>query len=147
MNTRPMNIWQCGCRASQEALTRGAHSRAAERTFRQADLPSVRRLAAAFGARTGIGSTRLADFVLAVSEAAACAVAGEPGAARVRLWTTGPRVLCEVRGNRAPRQCPGGPLHGEAEAMRRWLLRQVCDYASVSSAPDGMTVLLWITVT
>jgi hypothetical protein len=147
MNARPVHIWQCGWRAGQEALTGGAHSRAAEAAFRQADLPSVRRLAAVFGARAGIGSTRLTDFVLAVSEAAACVVAGEPGAARVRLWTTGPRVHCEVRGNRGPRQCAGGPLHGEAEAMRRRLLRQLCDYASVSSAPDGMTVLFSVTVT
>jgi len=146
MNARPVHIWQCGWRAGQEALARGEHSQATEATFRQADLPSVRKLAAAFGARTGIKSTRLADFVLAVSEAAACVVAGEPGGARMRLWTMGPRLLCEVRGNRTPGQCAGGPLHGEAEAMRRWLLRRLCDYASVSSAPDGVTVLLSITV-
>ena len=147
MNTRPVHIWQCGLRAGQAAVTRGARSQVAEAAFRQADLPSVRRLAAVFGARTGIGPVCLADFVLAVSEAAACVVAGEPGTARVRLWTTGPRVLCEVRGTCGPRQRAGGPLHGEAEAMRRWLLRQLSDYASVSSAPDGVTVLVSITVT
>ena len=44
----------------------------AQRAFRQGDIPAVRRFARAFCARAGIGSARLADFVLAVSESAAC---------------------------------------------------------------------------
>jgi len=120
--------------------------RPAERTFRQADIPSVRRLAAEFGAATGIGRAQLPDFVLAVSEAAACAVAGGPGTARLRLWATGPRVFCDVRGDLTPRQRAGGPLYGEVEATRRRLLRQLCEYASVSSGPDGARVQLSVTV-
>jgi hypothetical protein len=134
-----------GWRAGQGALTWSLHP-PAERTFRQADVPSVRRLAAEFGARAGIGSGRLADFILAVSEAAVCVVGGGPGTARLRLWTTGQRVLCEVRGGCAPPRCAGGPVHGEAEAMRRSLLRQICDQVSMSSGGDGVTVLLSITV-
>jgi hypothetical protein len=140
MNTR-MRDW----RAGQQALTWSAHS-LAERKFRQADVPSLRRLAAGFGARAGIGSARLADFVLAVSEGAACVVGGGPSTARLRLWTAGSRVLCEVRGDGAPRQCAGGPVHDEAEAMRCRLLRQLCEQVSVASGRDGVTVLLSFTV-
>jgi len=140
-----MNTRMHDRRAGREALTAVGYW-PAERTFRRADVSSVRRLAADFGSGTGIGSMRLADFVLAVSEAASCVVAGGPGCpARLRLWTTGPRVLCEVRGG-APRQCAGGSGYGEAEEMRRWLLGQLCDYSSVSSGPDGVMVLLSISV-
>jgi hypothetical protein len=146
MNTPATRAWQSGWHPGGHGGLTGAVHSTAERTFRQADVPSVRRLAAEFGARSGIGPARLADFVLAVSEAAACVVAGGPGAARLRLWTTGRRVLCEVRGDGDPRHGAGGPLHGEAEAMRRRLLRQLCDCVSASTGPDGVTVLVSITV-
>ena len=150
----------------------------AERTFRRDDVPAVRRLAEAFGARAGLGSARLADYVLAVSEAATCATAWGPCIARVRLWMTGRRVFCEVRGNamimrRAMRgatwqgatcwhgtaahstvrqgaawqgtQPPDG-LHGEEAALRRRVLRQLSDYVSMASGPDGAWVLLSMSV-
>jgi hypothetical protein len=161
----------------------------AERRFRQDDVPAVRRFAEAFGARAGLRSARLADFVLAASEAAACAIAWGPCVTRVRFWMTGRRAFCEVRGDarimrratqgsarhgaacwpgatarggagRGPaRPSPARPspvwpgavwpgdeppdgVHGEAAALRRWVLKQVCDYVSVASGPDGAWVLL-----
>jgi hypothetical protein len=155
----------------------------AERTFGQDDVPAVRRFAAAFGARAGLGSARLTDFVLAASEAVACATAWGPCVTRVRLWLTGRRAFCEVRGDammvrRATQAstwqgaacghggpghgrtvhgrtghgrtvhgtaCPDGP-HGEEAALRRWVLRQVSDYVSVASGPDGPWVLLSMSV-
>jgi hypothetical protein len=140
-----MNTRMRGWRAVAGSLTWSARS-PAEWRFRLAGVPTVRRLAAEFGARAGIGPGRLTDFVLAVSEAAACVVGGGPGTARLRLWTIGPRVLCEIRGDGGPRQCAGGPVYGEAEAMRRSLLRQLCDQVSVSSGGNGVTVLLSMTV-
>lgn len=113
----------------------------AEKTFRQADIPAVRHFATMFGARTGIGTVRLADFVLAVSEAAACATCHGPCTARLRLWTTGSRALCEIRGDgMLSGPGPGGVQQGDAEALRRWLLRQVCDHVSLKSGPHGVTV-------
>ena len=111
----------------------------AERTFRQGDLPSVRRLALEFGSRAGLRTGRLSDFVLAVSEAAACAVTRGPCTARLRLWASGPRVFCETHGDALSERGPGRP--DEAETLRRRLLRQLCDYACVESGPDGVTVL------
>jgi hypothetical protein len=100
---------------------------------------------------------RLADFVLAVNEAAACATARRPGAARVRLWASGRRAFCEVRGDArvVRRAAPGaaGPgiarpdgLCGEEGALRRRVLKQVCDYFSVASGQDGVRVLLSMSV-
>jgi hypothetical protein len=128
----------------------------AEQTFRRADVPAVRRFTRAFGARAGIKPRRLSDLVLAVSEAMACATTCGPGRARVRLWVAGTRAFCEVRGDgRLLRTSavtrsggPSGPgrEHSEEEALRRCVLRQLADYVSVASGPDGVCVLLSMTV-
>jgi len=119
----------------------------AERTFRFADIPAVRRVAAAFGARAGMGVAKLSDFVLAVSEAAACAVAQGPCTARLRLWTTGNRAFCEVCGDgMLLADGPQGARQGDAELLRRWLLHRLCDHVSVESGPQGVRVLLSMTV-
>jgi len=144
MNTQ-MRAWQ----ATGGLPLAGTHS-LAERTFRLGDIPSVRRLAAEFGARAGIGPARLQDFVLAVSEAAACAVASGPCTARLRLWTTGPRAFCEIHGygnDSMMWQGPGVVRRDEAETLRRWLLHQLCDHVSVESGHGGVTVLLSMAVT
>jgi len=116
MNTR-MRDWRA---ADGELPMAGVHS-LAERTFRQGDIPSVRHFAVEFGARLGMRSVRLSDFVLAVSEAAACTVAGG-------LSHHGPG------------------RQDEAEGLRRRLLHRLCDYASVSAGPDGVTVLASLSV-
>ena len=119
----------------------------AEQTFRFADIPAVRRAAAAFGARAGMGMAKLSDFVQAVSEAAACAVAQGPCTARLRLWTTENRAFCEVRGDgmllvgraagrQAGRRGTASPLAAAA----------LCDHVSVESGPQGVRVLLSMTV-
>jgi hypothetical protein len=142
MNTRMRN-W----RATDGQLALGGAHSLAERTFRQGDIPSVRRFATEFGARAGMGAARLSDFVLAVSEAAACAVTRGPCTAKLRLWASGPRVFWETHGDGLADRGPGGPGRpDEAEALRRRLLRQLCDYACVESGPDGVTVLASIGV-
>jgi hypothetical protein len=127
-----------------------------ERAFRRGDVPAVRLFTRAFGARAAIAPGRMSDFVLAVSEATACATARGSRAARVRLWMSGQRAYCEVRGGgllsrRPPGDHPARPAelgepHGEEEALRHWVLKQLADYVSVASAPDGVCVLLSMTV-
>ena len=121
----------------------------AEQTFRHADVPAVRRAAAAFGTRAGMGVARLSDFVQAVSEAAACTVAQGPCTARLRLWTTTAenRAFCEVCGDgRLMADLPPGTRQGDAERLRRWLLHRLCDHVSVESGPQGVRVLLSMTI-
>ena len=145
----------------------------AERTFSQDEVAAVRRFAEVFGARAGLRSARLTDFVLAASEAVACATAWGPCVTRVRLWLTGRRAFCEVRGDAmmlrratqgsawqgaacghaspghagtVPGTARPDGLHGEEAALRRWVLRQVSDYVSVASGPDGPWVLLSMSV-
>jgi hypothetical protein len=123
-------------------------SRLAERTFRPDDVPAVRRFAKAFATRAGLRPARIADFVLAASEATACAIAWGPCVARVRFWMTGRHAFCEVRGDamimRRATHCYA--WHSEEAELRRRVLRQVCDYVSVASGPDGAWVLLSMSV-
>lgn len=118
----------------------------AEQTFRHADIPGVRRAAAVFGSRAGMGAAQLTDFVQAVSEAAACAVAHGPCTARLRLWTAGSRVFCEVSGDGMLMVDRPYGVAGDAERLRHWLLRQLCDHVSVEPGPQGITVLLSMTI-
>jgi hypothetical protein len=117
----------------------------AERAFRRGDVPEVRRFARVFGARAGLRGGQLPDFMLAVNEAAACVTARRPGTARVRLWSAGARVYCEVRGDALMRGDTGG-RYGEEDALRRRVLRGVCDYFCVASEPEATRVLLTMAV-
>jgi len=141
-----MRSWQ----ASDGRASLSAPRWLAQRAFRQGDIPAVRLFARAFCARAGIGSARLADFVLAVSESAACATAVGPCTARVRLWMTGPRAFCEVRGDgmlrRAARGTPPPGLAGEEGVLRRLVLWRISDHVSFASGDDGVRVLLSMTV-
>ena len=123
-------------------------TRLAERTFRQSDLPEVRRFAAAFGARAGIEAGRHADVVLAVSEAVACALAYGPCSARLRLWTVGTRAFGEIYADQMMLpQGPRGVRQDGAETLRRWLLRQLCDDVSVEPGPHAVTVRFSVLLT
>ncbi len=147
MDTRLAGNWK----ASEGRLPPDGPRSPAEHTFRQGDVPAVRRFSRAFGARTGMAAVRVGDFVLAVSEAAACATAWGPCTARVRLWRAGRRAFCEVRGDGIMvRRAPGGTRpasrEGEEEALRRLVLRQLSDVVSVVTDPHGVRVVLSMTV-
>jgi len=147
MNTRIREGWQ----ASEGRLPPTEPHGLAERAFRQGDVPAVRRFAQAFCARVGVASTRLPDFVLAVSEASACATAWGPCTARVRLWRAGGRVFCEARGDgllvrRVACAARSAGRQDEAEVLRRLVLQQLSDYVSVSTSPGGTRVMLSMTV-
>jgi len=146
MNTR--------MRAATDGQAQPAHREPrwlAEQAFRKGDMPAVRRLARGFAARAGLASGRVADFVLAVSVAAATATAWGPCTARVRLWTAGSRAYCEVRGDglMLRRSTPAAALAGrqdEEEALRRLVLHQICEFFSVAAGDNGVRVLLAVPI-
>jgi hypothetical protein len=141
-----MNTRMRGGNAADGQLLATACSLAAK-TFRRADIPAIRRFATLFGARAGMSAARLGDFMLAVSEAAACATSNGPCTARLRLWTTELHAMCEIRGDGVLfGQGPGAARRGDVEALRRWLLRQLCDHVSVDDDPQGVTVRFSMTV-
>ena len=68
----------------------------------------------------------------------------------MRLWVSGHRAFCEVRGDgmlrRAARGTAAPGVAGEEEALRRLVLRRISDHVSVASGDDGVRVLLSMTV-
>ncbi|HTU75548.1 MAG TPA: hypothetical protein VMG38_18705 [Trebonia sp.] len=118
-----------------------------ERRFRCLELPLVRRVAAGFGVFSGIGAARLGDFVLAVSETAACAVCHGAATAVLRLWHDGTSVCCEVRGEPGPGAGPLPVQVDSAQAMRLSLLHRVCDYVCVEADSSGVTVRVAMSLT
>jgi hypothetical protein len=113
-----------------------------EKAFRRPDVPAVRVAAAGFGTRIGMGATRLGDFVLAASEAAATVVSQGPCLAKLRLWRAGRRVLCEARSDgmlfeSGPRAVARGADPG---VLRLALLERICDHVSVESGSAGVIV-------
>jgi hypothetical protein len=142
-----VNTWTRGWTASEGEQLLSAMCSLAKLTFRRHEIPAARRFATEFGVRAGIASGQLTDFVLAVSEAAACALSRGPGTARLRLWTTGARVHCEIRGEgMLPVHGPGGVEQGDTDTMRRWLLKQICDHVSFEPGAYGVTMRFSVTV-
>lgn len=141
------NTWMLGWTASEGEQLVSAMCSLAKLSFRRQEIPAARRFATEFGVRAGIAGEPAADFVLAVSEAAACALSHGPGTARLLLWSTGARVHCEVRGeDMLPVRGPGGAEQGDTDTLRRWLLKRICDHVSFEPGPYGVTVRFSVTV-
>jgi serine/threonine-protein kinase RsbW len=142
-----VNTWVRGSTAAEREQLSSAMCSLARLRFRRQEIPAVRRFATEFGIRAGMAGGRLADFVLAVSEAAACALSHGAGTAWLRLWSTGARVHCEIRGeDMVPVAGPGRAEHGDADTMRRRLLKQICDHVSLEPGPHGVTARFSVTV-
>ncbi|MBV9380304.1 MAG: hypothetical protein JOY82_06290 [Streptosporangiaceae bacterium] len=118
-----------------------------EVTFGFEDLPGIRHLARAYGSTAGLGATRLADFVLAVSECGANALCHGEERAILRLWVASGHVYCEVQGGTWMfRHRPVVIPPDDVESLRLWVLQRVCDDIAVSIGSDGTTVLFSMAV-
>jgi hypothetical protein len=114
-----------------------------EGTFCADDLADVRRLAASRGRQAGLGPSRLSDFVLAVNEVATNAIRHGRPQARLRLWTSGSGVHCEVPGGRwISEEHPSAIRLDDTDSLRLWLVWQICSDVALSHGPDGTTVRL-----
>jgi serine/threonine-protein kinase RsbW len=141
------NTWMRDWTASEGEQLFSAMCSPARLSFRRQEIPAVRRFATEFGIRAGMAGVRLADFVLAVSEASACALSHGAGTARLRLWSTGTRVHGEISGEgMRPVDGPGRAEQGDTDTLRRWLLKQICDHVSLEPGPYGVTARFSVTV-
>jgi serine/threonine-protein kinase RsbW len=111
--------------------------------FCQDDLRRVRLDTAEWGARAGLRSDRVDDFVIAVNEIATNAVRHGSPEAWLRLRAdAGNLVLAEVRDT--GRWQPGtGPAEAEGRGrMGLALVRRVCDDVDILTGLGGTTVVL-----
>lgn len=113
--------------------------------FGAATLSPIRSLTAARAAEAGLSEARVADLVVALSEAMTNTVRHAGGTGTLALWREGDRFLCEVRD-------PGritDPLAGrvrpdplQADGRGVWLMNQLCDLVQLRALPDGQAVRL-----
>jgi anti-sigma regulatory factor (Ser/Thr protein kinase) len=103
-------------------------------------LEPVRALVTRHARAAGLGSSRVADFVIAISELAANSYSYAGGRGVIRVWRTGDELLCQVEdaghitdplaGSR--RQPPGS-----TSGYGLWLVNEVCDLVERRTGPAG----------
>jgi anti-sigma regulatory factor (Ser/Thr protein kinase) len=114
-------------------------------SFARGRITVVRRAVAEHAAREGLTGRRLEDFVLAVNEIVTNAVVHGGGHGRLRLWSHGGRLWCEVtdEGPGLPPGWMGGrrpPAGFEGGGRGLWLTRMLCDQITIVSGLRGTRV-------
>jgi anti-sigma regulatory factor (Ser/Thr protein kinase) len=105
-------------------------------------LAPVRRLAADFATRSGLGD-RAADVALAVGELATNSVRHGGGSGTVHLWRSEAALVCEVRDRGRivdPLIGRRKPVRGQLGGRGLWVVNQVCDLVQIRSTEGGSTV-------
>jgi anti-sigma regulatory factor (Ser/Thr protein kinase) len=121
-----------------------------EQAFDRGSLSALRAAVAAFAAQAGLGPGRVGDLVLVTHELASNAVRHGAGCGRLRMWTYGLAVNCEVTddgppqgsagtaappGDRLTASAPWAVEHGHG----LWVVGQLADQSSQRSGPGGTT--------
>jgi anti-sigma regulatory factor (Ser/Thr protein kinase) len=128
-------------------------SPALDQVFDSGSLFSLRAAVAAHTAASGLSQRRVYDAVAAAHELAANAVQHGAGHGRLRLWTEGTFLFCQVSddGPVTPANesqdgaavpvtwWPAGRGHG------LWVVRQVSDQVGVDHGPGGTVVTIAFT--
>ncbi|MER7500180.1 ATP-binding protein [Nonomuraea pusilla] len=114
-------------------------------SFARGRITCLRRAVSEHAAYEGLSGRQLEDFVLAVNEITTNAVVHGGGRGRLRLWSQGGRLWCEVT-DEGPGLPPGWmgdarPPAGLATGGRGlWLARMLCDHVTIVSGPRGTSV-------
>jgi anti-sigma regulatory factor (Ser/Thr protein kinase) len=112
-------------------------------TFDLDHLDELRRTVGDHATASSLAPMRVADLVLAVSEAAANSLRHGGGQGELRWWADDRVVVCEVRDRGhvveplAGRVRPGVE---QPDGRGLWIAHQVCDLVEVRSGPDGTVV-------
>lgn len=112
-------------------------------TFGQHDVGSVRRLAASYAIKAGLGEDRAADVMLAVSELATNSVLHGGGEGEIALWSEPGAIVCDVSDSGRIDDVLAGrrrPEPGRLDGRGIWIVNQVCDLVQVRSVPGGNVV-------
>jgi anti-sigma regulatory factor (Ser/Thr protein kinase) len=118
---------------------------ALQRAFTATDLSALRQEIRALAAEAGLGSERVDDLVLAVSEIASNSVVHGGGAGLLRAWAEPGALLCDVsdagriEDPLAGRRRPGAARIG---GYGLWVANQLCDLVQVRSHGQGSIVRL-----
>jgi anti-sigma regulatory factor (Ser/Thr protein kinase) len=114
-----------------------------DQAFDGDSLYALRSAVAAHAAEAGLPRQRVYDVVAAAHELAADAVRHGAGHGRLRLWTDGRALHCQVSDDG-----PAGQDHARPDAVAweseyahgLWIIDQVADQVSMDRASSGTTV-------
>jgi anti-sigma regulatory factor (Ser/Thr protein kinase) len=114
--------------------------------FTERDLQALRRIVAAHADRTALPASRVSDLVLIVAELAANAVRHGGGSGRLRVWSTGEALYCQVTDGgpglpvpyALPRQRPEPTV---TSGRGLWLVVNYADDIAIAAGTDGGTVV------
>jgi anti-sigma regulatory factor (Ser/Thr protein kinase) len=110
---------------------------ALEQEFDVGSLYALRAAVAAHAAKAGLSRERVYDVTAAAHELAANAVVHGAGRGRVRLWTSGQFLYCQVTDDgQVGATAPWPTEHGHG----LWLVGQVVNQLSIDHGPAGTTV-------
>jgi anti-sigma regulatory factor (Ser/Thr protein kinase) len=93
----------------------------------------------------GLREPRLTDLVIAVGELAANTLRHTDGTGSVRVWVSGPEIICEVQDSGYLGDALAGRLLPAADAGRGhglWVVQQVCDLVETRTNKSGTTFRL-----
>ena len=120
-----------------------------EQAFDGDSLYALRSAVAAHAADAGLPRQQVYDIVSAAHELAANAVRHGAGHGRLRLWSDGQALHCQVSDDGPAGSAPRRPDEG---AWRRehghglWIIDEVADQVSLDHAPTGTTVTVTFTI-
>jgi anti-sigma regulatory factor (Ser/Thr protein kinase) len=122
---------------------------AARIDFDAGGLGDIRRRAAAAATEAGMRPPRIADLVVAVSEAVTNSLRHGGGSGQVFLWRDGLELLCEIRDHgRVSDPLAGRRRPGIDEPSGRglWLMNQLCELVQIRALPHGQVVRLHVLI-
>jgi anti-sigma regulatory factor (Ser/Thr protein kinase) len=97
----------------------------------------------------GLREPRLTDLVIAVGELAANTLRHTDGTGSVRVWVSGPEIICDVQDSGYLGDVLAGRLLPAADAGRGhglWVVQQVCDLVEMRTNRSGTTFRLHMAV-
>ena len=115
----------------------------------EGDLAALRRSVVAELARRGVAADRRSDLTIVVNEIASNSLRHGSGDGELAIWTTGPRVVCDIRDRGwfddplADRRPPSVDRPG---GRGLWMANQLCDLVQVRSFESGTVVRLHLTI-
>lgn len=113
--------------------------------FSKADCATVVAFVESFGRSHAMADARLADFKVAVGELLTNAIEYRAGPAWLRVWTTGPDLICEIEGRGSFASAFAElipPSTSGAQGAGLWLAGQKCDLIAVRGPVGNTTVRL-----
>jgi anti-sigma regulatory factor (Ser/Thr protein kinase) len=113
--------------------------------FHDGSTRAIREAASTVAADAGVPAARIADLVVAVSEAVGNSVRHGGGSGRIAVWREGRRFLAQIRDAGRITDPLAGRIRPSMEQVSGrglWLMHQLCDLVQIRALPDGQVIRL-----